>query len=400
MNITVLTFFDSAIADWARPIAEMKRQYCARHGYKFVCREDYTDKMSHPGYSKMPLLLELLDDAEAEWLFWSDADALIVNPEQKLEDFIDPNFFLILAGDILGHTTSNFFIRNSEWSRKLLKQWTNHRPRLDVSPYEQAVLGRILGSNHHLLHRIQLAGDRFNSHPLQRSKPFIIHLGGWSNYRRRKYVAQLMNPKISYSQYGEDLFVAEHFKGRTGMFLEIGALDGIKDSNCRKLAEMGWTGVAIEPNPHLFLKLMKNYKGFDVAPICALVTGEHGIRTLHLNQDGLTTTCPEVFGDFLRRDDVHFYGSCFAPCVTPDDIVKLFGNHFDFVSVDAEGMDQEIVSASKQLLGHTELLCIETQKPGKGHDHDYAKLWDYTLAEVGFTKVLATTKGNVLLARP
>lgn len=401
MNITVVTLFDSAIADWARPIAEMKRQYCAKHGYKFVCHENTLDASASPHYSKMPAILQAFDDLDCDWVFWSDADSIIMNYEQKLEEFIDPNFFLIMPTDITGHSTSNFFIRNSAWSRRLVTEWRDFRPRYDKSPFEQMVLGYILRSQNWLLHRISLAGDIFNRHPLQRTtSKFIVHLGGWHNYRRRKYVANFMNPKLSYSQYGEDLFVAEYFEGRTGMFLEIGALDGIKDSNCRKLAEMGWSGVAIEPNPHLFLKLLKNYKGFDVHPICALVTGNHGIRTLHLNQDGLTTTCPDIFAQWLERDDVHFYGSCFSPCITPDDIVKLFGDHFDFVSVDAEGMDQEIVAASKNLLKHTGLLCIETQKPGQADSHDYQRLWDFTLAEVGFTQIAHTTKGNTLLKRP
>lgn len=400
MNITVVTLFDSAIADWARPIAEQKRQYCAKHGYKFVCHEKVLDPSASAHYSKMPAILDAFNDPDCEFVFWTDADSIILDHEQKLEEFIDPNFFLIMPTDITGHSTSNFFIRNSEWARRLVEQWRDFRPRYNESPYEQMVLGYILRSQNWLLHRVKLDGDRFNSHPLQRKTGFMVHLGGWHNYRRRKYVANFMNPKLSYAQYGEDLFVAEYFKGRTGMFLEIGAHDGIKDSNCRKLAEMGWSGVAVEPNPDLFLKLLKNYKGFDVAPICALVTGHHGIRTLHLNMDGLTTTCPDVFADFLRGNAVHFYGSCFAPCVTPDDLVKVFGNHFDFVSVDAEGMDQEIVRASRELLRHTDLLCIETDKPGKGQDHNYGVLWEYALQEVGFTEMVHTTKGNTLLKRP
>lgn len=401
MNITVVTLFDEAIADWARPIAEQKRQYCAKHGYKFICHEQVLDASASAHYSKMPAILDAFNDESAEWVFWSDADSIIMDHEQKLEPFIDPNFFLIMPTDITGHSTSNFFIRNSEWARQLVEEWRDFRPRYDKTPYEQMTLGFILRSKNWLLHRVSLAGDAFNGHPLQKKRQFIIHLGGWHNYRRRKYVANFMNPKISYAQYGEDLFVAEFFKGRTGMFLEIGALDGVKDSNCRKLAEMGWSGVAIEPNPALFVKLMKNYNGFDVHPICALVTGEPGIRTLHLNNDGLSTTCPEVFGDFLKNHkDVHFTGSCFAPCVTPDHIAKRFGNHFDFVSVDAEGMDIEIVRASKDLLKHTQLLCIETQKPGQGHSHDYSQLWNHALAETGFTHVLHTTKGNTLLKRP
>src|SRR5687767_13313148 len=111
MKITVVTLFDSAIADWARPIAEAKRRYCAKHGYKFICHERLLDASASAHYSKMPAILQAFDDPECEWCFWSDADSIILDHEQKLEPFIDPNFFLIMPTDITGHSTSNFFIR-------------------------------------------------------------------------------------------------------------------------------------------------------------------------------------------------------------------------------------------------------------------------------------------------
>jgi hypothetical protein len=68
--------------------------------------------------------------------------------------------------------------------------------------------------------------------------------------------------KTSYSQYEEDLFVANIFKQKNinkGFFMEFGAWDGKYLSNCRYLYENGWKGCFIEGNKSRFLDLKKNY---------------------------------------------------------------------------------------------------------------------------------------------
>ena len=68
--------------------------------------------------------------------------------------------------------------------------------------------------------------------------------------------------KTSYSQYEEDLFVANVFKQKNinkGFFMEFGAWDGKYLSNCRYLYENGWKGCFIEGNKSRFLDLKKNY---------------------------------------------------------------------------------------------------------------------------------------------
>jgi len=68
--------------------------------------------------------------------------------------------------------------------------------------------------------------------------------------------------KTSYSQYEEDLFLANVFKQKNinkGFFMEFGAWDGKYLSNCRYLYENGWKGCFIEGNKNRFLDLKKNY---------------------------------------------------------------------------------------------------------------------------------------------
>lgn len=66
-----------------------------------------------------------------------------------------------------------------------------------------------------------------------------------------------------YSQYGQDKWLYEtYFKNtRNGVFLEIGADDGIDKSNTLFFEEnLEWGGVCIEPSPKRFQLLKKNRK--------------------------------------------------------------------------------------------------------------------------------------------
>lgn len=65
---------------------------------------------------------------------------------------------------------------------------------------------------------------------------------------------------ISYSQYKQDIIIDFLLsKKNNGVFLDIGAHDGVSLSNSLFFEKhRNWTGVCIEPNPSVFEKLKKN----------------------------------------------------------------------------------------------------------------------------------------------
>jgi FkbM family methyltransferase len=70
-----------------------------------------------------------------------------------------------------------------------------------------------------------------------------------------------MEKPIFYSQLGEDLFIFKNFINKIvkdGIFIELGALDGIKYSNSKFFEdELGFTGILIEPTKN-YQKLIIN----------------------------------------------------------------------------------------------------------------------------------------------
>ena len=70
-----------------------------------------------------------------------------------------------------------------------------------------------------------------------------------------------------YSQQGEDEHLLHtFFKGKTeGMFIELGALDGVLYSNTKFYEDtLGWKGILIEPVPRLFEMLQNNRSRCEV----------------------------------------------------------------------------------------------------------------------------------------
>jgi len=63
-----------------------------------------------------------------------------------------------------------------------------------------------------------------------------------------------------YSQYGQDKYVYDTFfhGKKNGVFLEIGADDGVTLSNTKFFEERGWTGICIEPRPNAYQLLIRN----------------------------------------------------------------------------------------------------------------------------------------------
>lgn len=66
----------------------------------------------------------------------------------------------------------------------------------------------------------------------------------------------------SHSQHGQDRFVYERFfkSESSGIFVDIGAYDGVTFSNTLLFEELGWRGLCIEPLPGAFEKLKAERK--------------------------------------------------------------------------------------------------------------------------------------------
>ena len=130
MNIAVLQFYTSNI-NYGVYSEMINQKYCEDKGYTYVCEKNteriisICDKRSFH-WGKVKLVQELLDTDKFDYILFLDADAIISDFNQNIEDFIDSDYDMVFAEDVGYHSSMNtgvFLVKNSEWSKNFLKTW-------------------------------------------------------------------------------------------------------------------------------------------------------------------------------------------------------------------------------------------------------------------------------------
>jgi FkbM family methyltransferase len=169
--------------------------------------------------------------------------------------------------------------------------------------------------------------------------------------------------KKAVSQLGQDLWVLEktHYK-RNGYFVEFGATDGVLLSNTFLLEkEFGWKGICAEPNPKFFAQLKENRQ-------CAVsdqyIAGESGKEVEFILAD-VYGGSQEYANDDAHSDKREAYRAAgwvaTLPTLSLNDFLQQHGapNEIDYLSVDTEGSEYEILQAFPFDRWRVRLLTIE-----------------------------------------
>lgn len=200
-----------------------------------------------------------------------------------------------------------------------------------------------------------------------------------------------------YSQNGEQKIILDYFqidyfqKPRweylIGRFLDIGANDGETFSNSRLLALAGWKGVAVEPADVAFKKLhalyaKPAYPNLDPDVRCvnaAITTTDSPIdfydSGTHLHQGDtslLSTTRPEELARWKKSGEQ--FTKTTVRGITFATLLKECGvNHFDFITIDCEGADLDVLRQIDLTAVGCRLLCVEVNQRGDAEFTAYAK---------------------------
>lgn len=171
----------------------------------------------------------------------------------------------------------------------------------------------------------------------------------------------------SYSQHGQDLFVYEtFFKDRTaGVFVDVGAYDGVTFSNTFLFERLGWHGICIEPLPGTFEKLQAARKAVCVN--CA-VSDNAGIGTM------LEVDMPSGFEkmysglkanfDDRHRKTITQWGKNAKELKVPikrlaDILTENAIKRIDYMSIDTEGSEWKILRDFDFRANDVRVLSIE-----------------------------------------
>lgn len=155
-----------------------------------------------------------------------------------------------------------------------------------------------------------------------------------------------------YSQGQEDQWIASYFGNEVGTFADFGANDGQTFSNSRALALKGWSGVLVEPSPTCFARLRELYADNKLIELHNVgmcegngpaILHESGAHVGNGDHGLLSTVKPSEMKRWQGT------GTTFQPtemeCVTFLELLRRSEYaHFDFITIDIEGLDYEVLS--------------------------------------------------------
>lgn len=194
-----------------------------------------------------------------------------------------------------------------------------------------------------------------------------------------------------YSQNKEEEIILNHFKNFKGTFLDLGAYDGIDLSNTRALTELGWSGVCVEANPVIFFKLTDNLKDYNNVIAYKFAIGTENKTVMMQMNDSYYST--------VKQSEVDRWRGAFKFESSEVQMLDFksfleFSKYktFDFISIDCEGLDYEILAQINLDDVKCKMVCVET------NSKETDKYINYISKFEGF-KVISINSENLIMAR-
>lgn len=203
----------------------------------------------------------------------------------------------------------------------------------------------------------------------------------------------LKQPRLSYSQGGEDLLISDYFYSRgieNPNYLEIGAYDPKELSNTYLLYLNGSTGVCIDANPDVIDKF-KKYRPNDIVLNYGIGLENKPLDFYRFNYKSLNTFSLDQVNRYKEQKDfeIKLIDKIQVNMITINDIINTYfiDKNIDILSLDVEGMDFEILNSINYDRNYIQLICVESGTFGvKGKDEQY----DVFLKSKGYTKYAET----------
>lgn len=171
--------------------------------------------------------------------------------------------------------------------------------------------------------------------------------------------------RVSYSQFGEDVIITkllEKLPLKQITYLDIGANEPFMGSNTYALYERGYRGVLIEPNPALCRKLKSARPGDTILNI-GIANSSASQADYYMFDDAysaLNTFSKEEAANY-EQQGIKIARTVSIPLVAVNELLeKHFKAPPTFVSIDVEGLDEDIIRAYDYSRYAPLMICIET----------------------------------------
>jgi len=225
-------------------------------------------------------------------------------------------------------------------------------------------------------------------------------------------LAKILMPQAqhSYAQFGEDLILATLF-AQTGItkpsYLDIGANEPRYISNTYYFYSRGSRGVLIEPNPYLFKKLKK------LRPRDTVLNTGIGLSEIAEADFYVFPNYANGLNTFSKKEAEHWAETGMKgmgkipieqvikmPLIPVNKILEKYFNEKapDFISLDVEGLDLEILKSLDFEKYQPKVICVETLAyDDKQEGFKLNDIIDFMLSKN--YKIYADTRVNTIFCR-
>ncbi len=179
--------------------------------------------------------------------------------------------------------------------------------------------------------------------------------------------------KPSYAQIGEDRILDYLFQNigiQQPTYLDIGTNHPILGSNTYYFYTKGSNGVCIEPNPQLF-ELIKSIRSRDIVINCGIGFAESTDVDFYIFENSGWSTFSIEEAEYRTNNGYPYKKKIKMSLMTINDILKNnFSKLPDFISIDVEGLDFEILQSLDFEKYAPRVLLVETIRFGNSNKQE------------------------------
>ncbi len=194
---------------------------------------------------------------------------------------------------------------------------------------------------------------------------------------------------MSYSQNNEEHYITEYFRDKLGKFIDIGAFHPFIFSNTRKLYELGWKGIFVEPAPSLFKLFEDEYGGNTDVTLLNIAVGDttDHVKLYESEGDALSSTNEEQ----KVKWNIVTFKEIMVPMLETVAFFNQYGQDVDFINLDTEGTNMVIFRLIPDWVwNQIKMICIE-------HDECYYEIKG-KLSDFGFRELYRNAE-NIILCK-
>lgn len=210
----------------------------------------------------------------------------------------------------------------------------------------------------------------------------------WRSALRRLLRRDLnMVPQTCYGQDGEDLVLDRFLEHQLeGFYVDVGAHHPVRFSNTYLFYRRGWRGINIDAEPGS-MQSFRKLRSRDINIECG-VAGHGGLMTYFRFNEPALNTFDEGEARLKDKEPYKLIEQVDVPVRRLDDLLDQympFGQNIDFMTVDVEGKDHEVLASNDWERYRPRYILAETLRTDMLHltECPVVKL----LASVGYKPV-------------